>query len=86
MTATDTADRVRELQNEATETGRDRGWSHAAFIDAYGGDPHTEPDVPPWFATVATYYTAGYADGVTAYLDDTATDQPPDPATGPNSL
>ena len=52
------------------EIGRDHGWTHAAFVDAYGGDPHAEPDVPPRFATVAAYYTTGYADGVTAYADD----------------
>lgn len=74
MTATNTADRVRELQNEATEIGRDHGWTHAAFVDAYGGDPHAEPDVPPRFAAVATFYASAHADGVTAYFDDTAED------------
>ena len=75
MIATDTADRVRELQDEATEIGRVHGWRHAAFVDAYGGDPHAEPDVPPWFATVATFYTTAYADGVSDYGDETADGQ-----------
>ncbi|MFD0201415.1 MULTISPECIES: hypothetical protein [Saccharothrix] len=58
-----------ELRNLATEVGYDHGWTHAAFVDAYGGDPRTEPDVPTCFATVATYYTAAYSDGVTAFTD-----------------
>jgi hypothetical protein len=70
VTATNTAEYVRELQDEATDIGRDHGWTHAAFVDAYGGDPHAEPDVPPRFATVAAFYTTAYADGVTAYTDD----------------
>jgi hypothetical protein len=74
MTATTTAEFVRNLQHEATEIGRDHGWTHAAFVDAYGGDPHAEPDVPSRFATVAAFYTTAYADGVTAYADDTAED------------
>lgn len=74
MTATNTADRVRELQDQVTIIGRDHGWTHAAFVDAYGGDPHAEPDVPSWFATVADFYTVAYVAGVTAYFDDTAED------------
>jgi hypothetical protein len=75
VTATNTAEYVRELQDEATDIGRDHGWTHAAFVDAYGGDPHAGPDVPPRFATVAAFYTTAayttaYADGVTAYTDD----------------
>lgn len=72
MTVTDTAERVRNIQDEATELGRDHGWTHAAFVDVYGGDPCAEPDVPLRFARVATYYTTAYAEGVTAYFDDTA--------------
>jgi hypothetical protein len=71
VTATDTAECVRTLRNEATEIGRDHGWSHAAFVDAYGGDPHTEPHVPPRFAPVATCYVTGYAEGVTDHVDNT---------------
>ena len=62
------------LCDRATWAGHHDGWTHAAYVDAYGGDPHTEPDVPQRFATVATYYTAAYTDGVTAYLDDTYPD------------
>ena len=85
MTATNTADRVRELQDQATIIGRDHGRTHAAFVDAYGGDPYAKPDLPPWFATadfttIADFYTAvdlytvAYVAGVTAYFDDTAED------------
>lgn len=74
MTATDTAECLRKLQHEATEIGRDHGCTHAAFVDAYGGDPHAEPDVPPRFASVAAFYTTACADGMTAYADDTAED------------
>jgi hypothetical protein len=74
VTTTTTADRARELQDQATEFGRDHGRSHAAYVDAYGGDPHAEPDVPARFARVATFYATAYAEGVTAYLDDTADD------------
>ncbi|ONI71141.1 hypothetical protein ALI144C_52430 [Actinosynnema sp. ALI-1.44] len=70
MTATNAADYLRTLQNTATNIGYDDGWTHAAFVDAYGGDPHAEPDIPPRFVTVATYYTAAYNDGVTDYLGD----------------
>ena len=74
MIATNCADRVRELQDKATVIGRDHGRTHAAFVDAYGGDPYAEPDVPSWFATVADFYTAAYVAGVTAYFDDTTAD------------
>lgn len=59
------------LCERATEAGYDHGWTHAAYVDAYGGDPHTEPDVPQRFAPVATDYAVAYTDGVTTYLDDT---------------
>lgn len=54
----------------ATETGFDRGYAHAAFTDAYGGDPYAEPDVPDRFADISAYYTAAYTDGVDAYFNE----------------
>lgn len=54
----------------ANEIGYDHGYTHAAFTDAYGGDPYAEPDVPAPFADVPTCYTTAYADGVNAYFDD----------------
>jgi hypothetical protein len=74
VTDANTVDRVRKLQNEATEIGHDHGWNHAAFVDAYGGNPHAEPDVPLQFAPVTTFYTTAYAEGVTAYLDGATDD------------
>lgn len=64
------------LCDRATWAGYDDGWTHAAYVDAYGGDPYTEPDVPQRFAPVATYYTAAYGDGVTAYFADMYPDEP----------
>lgn len=58
-------------QRAATEIGYDRGYTHAAFSDAYGGDPHAEPDVPTRFADVHSYYAAAYDDGVNDYFDET---------------
>jgi len=61
---------MNKLETEATETGYSHGHAHANYVTAYGGDPHTEPDVPSRFASVATYFTAAYEDGVQAYLDE----------------
>lgn len=74
MTAPATPTTPATLCERATEDGYDDGWRHAAYVDAYGGDPHAEPDVPQRFAPVATCYAAAYADGVTAYLDDTGSE------------
>lgn len=56
----------------ATETGYGHGYTHAAFTDGCGGDPYAEPEVPDRFADIPTHYTAAYADGVNAYLDEHA--------------
>lgn len=72
--ASDTASHAQHLHDHATESGRDHGLTHAIYVDAYGGDPHAEPDVPTRFATVATFYTCAFADGVAAYFDDTDDD------------
>jgi hypothetical protein len=71
MTSTCSAPTARHRQ-AATEVGYDRGYIHAAFTDACGGDPYAEPDVPDRFADIPTYYTAAYADGVDAYFDEHA--------------
>lgn len=55
------------LAVEATEAGREAGRRHAAWADAYNSPMHESPDVPARFATVETYYTAAYDDGVTAW-------------------
>ncbi|TVT14993.1 hypothetical protein FNH05_37115 [Amycolatopsis rhizosphaerae] len=74
MVITNTVECGPRLQDEAAGIGRDHGWTHAAYVDAYGGDPYAEPEVPPRFAPVAAVYAAAYAEGVTAYLDDPADD------------
>lgn len=60
------------LQGGATDRGRSDGWDHANHVTAYGGDMDAEPEVPGRFATVATYYTAAYADGIQDYQTEAA--------------
>jgi hypothetical protein len=69
-TVTIQRDPLTSHQRAAIQEGYDRGYTHAAYVDAYGGDPHAEPDVPGYFADVPTYYGAGYTDGADAYYDD----------------
>ncbi len=61
---------MNKLETEATETGYSHGHAHANYVSVYGGDPHAEPEVPAWFASVATYFTAAYEEGVQAFLDE----------------
>ena len=62
-------DAMRALELEATEVGRSRGYSHAAYVDAYGGDMDEAPDVPARFASVSSFFESGYAEGVQEYRD-----------------
>lgn len=39
--------------DDARDIGYDHGWDRANYTDAYGDDPHTEPDIPNRFSTVA---------------------------------
>jgi hypothetical protein len=55
------------LAAEATEMGHERGWEHAAFVEAYGGDANEAPEIPARFASVATYYSAAHSEGVERY-------------------
>lgn len=71
---------MNQLEQEATEIGLSRGWSHANYVEAYGGDKDEEPEVPARFASVPTYYTAAYAEGVERfengqYQDGTSRDE-----------
>jgi hypothetical protein len=61
---------MNKLENEATMIGKSRGWDHANYTAAYGGDPHAAPEVPARYAPVRTYFTAAYAEGVQQFLDD----------------
>ena len=62
-------DAMRALELEATEVGRSRGYSHAAYVDAYGGDMDEAPMYTQHFASVPTYFEAGWAEGVQDYRD-----------------
>ncbi|WP_157621074.1 hypothetical protein [Saccharothrix sp. NRRL B-16348] len=66
MNGADHADhRIAELGGQV-RIRHDR--TRAAFVDAYGGNPHAEPVMPPRFVTA--YRTAAHSDGVTACADD----------------
>lgn len=61
------------LEQEATDAGKQRGWEHANYVDAYGGTMEPEESdipIPDQFAQVPTYYTAGYFEGVQNYIDE----------------
>ena len=60
---------MQALELEATEVGRSRGYSHAAYVDAYGGDMDEAPMCTHRFASVPTYFEAGWAEGVQEYRD-----------------
>lgn len=66
-----------ELTQAATETGQSRGWDHANYVDAYGGDMDQEPEVPARFGSVATYFTAGFAEGVERFQNGQSADGSP---------
>lgn len=56
-------------EKEAYEIGRSRGWDHANFVGAYGGDLSESPEVPPRFSDVESFFLSGWEDGVTKYGD-----------------
>lgn len=56
------------LQEEALQAGRTAGWDAANYAAAYGGNV-THITVPDRYATVDTYYTAGFEAGVQIYED-----------------
>ena len=58
------------LEHEATVVGWSRGHAHANYVDAYGGDMDEEPVVPQHYASVPTYFAAGWAEGVQDYRDE----------------
>lgn len=69
------------LEQEATESGKQRGWEHANYVDAYGGtmEPEeSEIEVPSQYLQVPTYYTAGYSEGVQEYINEQIQDAWPD--------
>lgn len=58
---------VHALEHEATEVGRSRGYTHAAYVDAYGGDMNEAPVAPLRFAEVDSFFESGFAEGVENY-------------------
>lgn len=65
------------LEQEATDAGKSRGWDHANYVDSYGGTmvpEENEIEIPEEFMQVPTYYTAGYFEGITEFVDDSRTD------------
>lgn len=66
-----------ELIKEATEIGLSRGWSHANYVDAYGGDPNEAPEVPGRFASVESYFISAYEEGVQNFQNDLNEDGTP---------
>lgn len=57
------------FEQEAREIGLSRGWDHANYVEAYGGDPNEAPEVPARFASVESFYLSAYEEGVTLYLE-----------------
>lgn len=51
-------------ERDAQASGFEAGRTHGLFTEAYGGNPYQEPEVPTWFADVATFYIAAYTEGV----------------------
>lgn len=65
-------DRLDALRTVAQEIGADHGWKHAAYVDAYGGELHTEETlvIPERYTEVADSYLTAYLDGQDAYADE----------------
>lgn len=58
---------MNELEQEAAEIGRNRGWDHANFVEAYGGDPNESPEVPELFAEAESFFLSGWEEGVSNF-------------------
>lgn len=56
------------LAAAATEDGLNRGEQHAAWVASYG--PAPKPSVPDEYASVDTYWIAGFDEGVQKYEDE----------------
>lgn len=66
-----------KLEQDATEIGREHGWNHANYVDAYGGDMDAKPEVPTRFASVATYFVAGWEESIAFFGDALDSDGTP---------
>lgn len=65
-----TPERDRDLERAATLAGAEAGYAHAVYVDAYGGDLAAPSDVPGQFESAATFYTAGWGQGVQRLADE----------------
>lgn len=68
---------MNEAEKVATELGRNRGWEHASYVDAYGGTMRPEEneiDIPYYAEGVETFYTAAFLEGIEEYLAEYAQD------------
>ncbi len=57
------------LEQEAREVALARGWDHANYVEAYGGDADEAPEVPARFAPVESFYLSAYEEGVTLHQE-----------------
>ena len=68
---------MKEAEKVATELGRNRGWEHASYVDAYGGTMRPEEneiEIPYYAEGVETFYTSAYLEGIEDYLSEHETD------------
>lgn len=68
---------MNEAEKVATELGRNRGWEHANYVDAYGGTMRPEEneiEIPYYAEGVETFYTSAYFEGIEEYLAEQAAD------------
>lgn len=74
---------MNEAEKVATELGRNRGWEHASYVDAYGGTMRPEEneiEIPYYAEGAETFYTSAYLEGIEEYLAEHAEDdEAPDP-------
>ena len=68
---------MNEAEKVATELGRNRGWEHASYVDAYGGTMRPEEneiDIPYYAEGAESFYTSAYLEGIEDYLSEHAED------------
>lgn len=70
---------VRALENEAREAGRERGWNHANFVDAYNpyrGKPF-ELYIPNRFIALESFFRSGFEEGIDNFKEGLYADGTP---------
>jgi hypothetical protein len=63
-------------RSEAYEAGKDLGWKHAAYVDAYGGDKDSGPESVPGYIhqDQESEYRDGWEQGVEDFEEDDSED------------